>query len=85
MVLLGLEQAQIYLELGDGVVGDAAFGARAAELRLHPAFLEGGLMLEFSWFAFPAILQAEVDLLADCIRQPRDFSISCHKKHFLIA
>jgi hypothetical protein len=34
-------------------------------------------------FAFPAILQAAVDLLADGVRQPCDFPFSCHEIYFL--
>jgi hypothetical protein len=35
-------------------------------------------------FAFFAIFEAAVDLLADLLRQPGDFSISRHKKSFFL-
>jgi hypothetical protein len=73
------------LELGDGFVGDAAFGARKADMRLHFALLEGGLVLEFLWFAFLAIFEPLVDLLANRLRQPCYLASSCHKKTIFLA
>ena len=43
---MALEQFQISLDLGDGFLGEAALGARAADFRLHFVFLDGGQKLE---------------------------------------
>ena len=53
---MGLEQVQFFLEFGDGFLGDAGLGARAADLRLYFVLLNGGLVLEF--------FQAQLQLFA---------------------
>ncbi len=94
---LGSEELQLLFNLSEHFRGDAAIFAAFA--RFHRRFADADLVLVFSpvefqpcaldpqpfgdLFAFPAILEAAVDLLADGLGQPRNFAIPSHRVYCL--